>query len=110
MCALGQAALADSVKGLKGGALATAVQRYAQHGDPFVRGLLVGVLTATCSPIYDMLERWMLEGRLEDPHGEFFIVKDPEGAPPAAPLPARGTSQPSEEDMSQIQYSINVIS
>jgi len=73
------AALADSVKGLKGGALATAVQRYAQHGDPFVRGLLVGVLTATCSPIYDMLERWMLEGRLEDPHGEFFIVKDPEG-------------------------------
>ena len=35
------------------------------------------VLAAVCSPIYDMIQRWILEGRLDDPFGEFFIARNP---------------------------------
>ena len=28
-------------------------------------------------PIYSTLVRWILDGTLEDPHGEFFVSSDP---------------------------------
>ena len=32
------------------------------------------VLHAACVPLFEMIRRWVFEGQIEDPHGEFFIV------------------------------------
>uniref|UniRef100_T1JNK7 Uncharacterized protein n=1 Tax=Strigamia maritima TaxID=126957 RepID=T1JNK7_STRMM len=60
------AALVDVCKGLKGGALASAVYSYHQHGDP-----------SLAVPIYTMLDRWIFDGELEDQYSEFFVAADP---------------------------------
>lgn len=62
--------------GLKGGALASAIHVYATHGDPYIRDLVKRTLEAVNRPIMSMLTRWIYEGELDDPNGEFFVDED----------------------------------
>ena len=74
------AILCDGVEGLKGGALVNRLFKMAKHGDPHVRGLVGGILHEVCRPLFRMVSRWMFEGELHDPCGEFFI-REEEGVP-----------------------------
>ncbi|PVD18317.1 hypothetical protein C0Q70_20866 [Pomacea canaliculata] len=71
------AALVDICKGKKGGALASSIFSYMQHGDPYVRGLIKHTLTLVSQPIYATLMRWVYDGELEDTYHEFFVASDP---------------------------------
>ena len=61
----------------KGGALITAIHNYTKHGDPFIRKYLTDMLTLVSKPFYEMLVRWVYEGELDDPYGEFLVACDP---------------------------------
>ncbi|KAJ1487429.1 Spc98 family-domain-containing protein [Baffinella frigidus] len=61
---------------LKGGELATAMCAHARHGDPVVLALMRRVLRPVCAPILIHIQRWISDGELEDPWGEFFIRND----------------------------------
>ncbi|KAL5004454.1 hypothetical protein ScPMuIL_017910 [Solemya velum] len=71
------AALVDICKGKKGGALASSIYSYMQHGDPYIKSLIKHILTMIAQPIYARLLRWMYDGELEDTHDEFFVAADP---------------------------------
>ncbi|XP_019165844.1 PREDICTED: gamma-tubulin complex component 3 isoform X2 [Ipomoea nil] len=71
------AVLVDSCKVLKGGAMAGAIHMHAQHGDPLVKDFMKRLLHRVCSPLFEMVRTWVLEGELEDIFAEFFIVSQP---------------------------------
>ncbi|KAK9671631.1 hypothetical protein RND81_12G043800 [Saponaria officinalis] len=71
------AVLVDSCKVLKGGAMAGAIHMHAQHGDPLVHEFMNCLLRRVCSPLFEMVRSWVLEGELEDIFAEFFIVGQP---------------------------------
>lgn len=71
------AALVDVCKGKKGGALASCIFSYMQHGDPFIKSLIKHTLTLVSQPIYVTLMRWIYDGELEDTYHEFFVASDP---------------------------------
>lgn len=71
-------AIAEASVNRKGGALASAVYSFLQSGDPVVRSTARHLLAAVCKPLYVMLSRWVVDGELEDPYGEFFIAADPQ--------------------------------
>ncbi|XP_074320777.1 gamma-tubulin complex component 3-like [Silene latifolia] len=71
------AILVDSCKVLKGGAMAGAIHMHAQHGDPLVHEFMNRLLRRVCSPLFEMVRSWVLEGELEDLFGEFFLVGQP---------------------------------
>jgi len=68
------AVLVDDCKTLRGGAMAGAIHMHAQHGDPLVRTFLRRLLRQVCSPLFEMVRRWVLEGEVDDYYGEFFVV------------------------------------
>ena len=59
--------------GKKGGALASSIFSYMQHGDPFVKSLIKHILTMVSQPNYAMLMRWIYDGELEDTHDEVYM-------------------------------------
>lgn len=71
------AVLVDKCKVLKGGAMAGAIHLHAQHGDPLVHEFMRRLLRRVCSPLFEMVRSWVLEGELEDIFAEFFIVGQP---------------------------------
>ncbi|XP_074307024.1 gamma-tubulin complex component 3-like [Silene latifolia] len=71
------ALLVDSCKVLKGGAMAGAIHVHAQHGDPLVHEFMKCLLRRVCSPLFEMVRSWVLEGELEDIFAEFFVVGQP---------------------------------
>lgn len=71
------AVLVDSCKVLRGGAMAGAIHMHAQHGDPLVHDFMKRLLRRVCSPLFEMVRSWVLEGELEDIFAEFFIVGQP---------------------------------
>ncbi|RQM26575.1 hypothetical protein B5M09_010326 [Aphanomyces astaci] len=66
------AALVDSVDGLTGGALASGIYMYMEHGDPFVRQFIQTILNQVATPVLTMIQQWTLEGLLQDPYGDFI--------------------------------------
>lgn len=68
------ALLIDSCKVLRGGAMAGAIHMHAQHGDPLVNEFMKRLLRRVCSPLFEMVRSWVLEGELEDIFAEFFVV------------------------------------
>jgi gamma-tubulin complex component 3 len=70
--------IGTACKDLKGGALASAVYQFLYSGDPSVKALVRELLLAICIPLQQMLSVWLLEGEIEDVHGEFFIEELPE--------------------------------
>ncbi|GFY99834.1 spindle pole body component 98 [Actinidia rufa] len=71
------ALLVDSCKVLRGGAMAGAIHMHAQHGDPLVHDFMRRLLHRVCSPLFEMVRSWVLEGELEDNFAEFFILAQP---------------------------------
>ncbi|KAJ1396056.1 Gamma-tubulin complex component protein [Sesbania bispinosa] len=69
--------LVDRCRVLRGGAMAGAIHLHAQHGDPLVHEFMRRLLQRVCSPLFEMVRRWVLEGELEDIFAEFFIVGQP---------------------------------
>lgn len=63
----------DGAGDLRGGALASCLEGHLRHGDPMVQALVSRTLRRVCVPLVDMLHRWVYEGELDDPHGEFFV-------------------------------------
>lgn len=51
-------------------------QAKAMAGDNTVRGLLEKMIQSASSPYLSILERWVYEGVIDDPHGEFFIEEN----------------------------------
>ena len=75
------ATISDACQEKKGGALATAVAAFQNHGDPSVNALVRELLLAACGPLQYMLSKWLLEGEIDDPYAEFFIEILPEVGP-----------------------------
>ncbi|KAL8041596.1 hypothetical protein ABFS82_10G173500 [Erythranthe guttata] len=71
------AVLVDSCKVLKGGAMAGAIHMHAQHGDPLVHDFMNKLLRRVCSPLFEMVRSWVLEGELDDLFSEFFVLSQP---------------------------------
>ncbi|EPS71643.1 hypothetical protein M569_03113 [Genlisea aurea] len=71
------AVLVDSCKVLKGGAMAGAIHMHAQHGDPLVNDFMKRLLRRICSPLFEMVRSWVLEGELDDIFSEFFVLSQP---------------------------------
>ncbi|XP_028787749.1 gamma-tubulin complex component 3-like [Neltuma alba] len=69
--------LVDKCRVLRGGAMTGTIHLHAQHGDPLVHEFMGRLLQRVCSPLYEMVRRWVLEGELEDIFTEFFIVSQP---------------------------------
>ncbi|KAI8967046.1 Spc98 family-domain-containing protein [Mycotypha africana] len=67
-------ALATSCEGLKGGKLLTEIHNFTKHGDPFIKKYITMTLRSVSKPFYEMLERWIYEGELDDPFDEFFVA------------------------------------
>lgn len=67
------ASIVRSCKNQKGGALASAVYEFSNHGNPKVEKLVKRILESVCQPLYNMLIRWITDGILDDPYQEFFI-------------------------------------
>ncbi|WFD35154.1 Microtubule-nucleating Tub4p (gamma-tubulin) complex component [Malassezia cuniculi] len=57
-----------------GGALISTIHTYTQTGDPFVREFTASLLDRVSRPFFDALARWIFDGELLDPFGEFFIA------------------------------------
>ncbi|KAI4348797.1 hypothetical protein L6164_009475 [Bauhinia variegata] len=66
--------LVDKCRVLRGGAMAGAIHLHGQQGDPLVHEFMMKLLQRVCSPLFEMVRRWVLEGELEDIFAEFFIV------------------------------------
>ena len=71
------AALVDVCQGKKGGALATAIHSYLQHGHPTVRSLIKHILSLVAQPMFSTIITWQYRGELEDTYHEFFVASDP---------------------------------
>ena len=67
------ATIAEACQEKKGGALASTVHGFLSNGNPMVKNIAKELLLAICGPLYQMLTKWLLEGEICDPHGEFFI-------------------------------------
>lgn len=67
------AQLTDAAKGLKGGALASAIESHVRHGDGSVRTFVQRILSQLARPLFMMMERWLTVGELQDPYREFFV-------------------------------------
>lgn len=68
------AVLVDSCRVLRGGAMSGAIHVHAQHGDPMVQDFMRRLLRRVCSPLFEMVRSWVLEGELEDVFAEFFVL------------------------------------
>ena len=67
------AELVDAVKGLTGGALASVVHGFTQHGDPFVRNFAETLTQHVARPLFEFIRQWITHGELHDVHHEFFV-------------------------------------
>ena len=47
-----------------------------QHGNPVIHSMYLNVITAASRPFMLQLNNWIYEGKLLDPHNEFFIQAD----------------------------------
>ncbi|KAI9328032.1 Spc98 family-domain-containing protein [Zopfochytrium polystomum] len=83
--------LIDACRDLKGGALISGVHCYAEYGDSKIQQFTDQLLCDVTVPFYNTLRKWIFEGELEDPFGEFFVVAD---------------ASPSEDNIWRSQYSI----
>lgn len=65
----------ESCKNSSGGELLSNLHAYTTHGDPRVSNLVVKLVKESSMPIYSMIQRWITQGELDDPHAEFFVQK-----------------------------------
>ncbi|KAG9292620.1 hypothetical protein G9A89_006992 [Geosiphon pyriformis] len=83
--------LVNGCQDQRGGALVSIIYKHTNHGDPFNQKFINNMLEEVSRPFYEMLQRWIYEGELEDPFEEFFVACD---------------VNVEEEDLWQLKYSI----
>ncbi|KAJ1973953.1 Microtubule-nucleating Tub4p (gamma-tubulin) complex component [Dimargaris verticillata] len=66
--------LAHECQSLHGSTLLNRIHSFATHGDPFIRDFVHQLMLAVSAPFYDILEHWLFNGELLDPHMESFII------------------------------------
>ncbi|WFD20765.1 Microtubule-nucleating Tub4p (gamma-tubulin) complex component [Malassezia caprae] len=78
--------MVESCREAHGGAMVSTIHTYTLTGDPFIRRCTSTLLDQVSRPFFHTLSRWIYDGELDDPFGEFFVAC----AAPAAhtPLPA----------------------
>nr|CAG8605196.1 12253_t:CDS:10 [Entrophospora candida] len=69
--------LVECCKQQRGGALVSTIYKYTYNGDPFIQNFINNILEEVSKPFFEMLQRWIYEGELEDPFEEFFVACDP---------------------------------
>ncbi|XP_068228205.1 gamma-tubulin complex component 3 homolog [Palaemon carinicauda] len=69
--------LVDDSQMVHGGACISKLYQHLHHGDPAHRKVVGHIIARATVPIFGMLTQWLLDGKLEDPHLEFFIAADP---------------------------------
>ncbi|PWN39999.1 hypothetical protein IE81DRAFT_325973 [Ceraceosorus guamensis] len=62
-----------STAGAHGGQLVSRIHSYTFNGDPFIRSYTARLLEEVSRPFFYSLSRWIYEGELHDPFGEFFV-------------------------------------
>lgn len=72
------AIVVDSIFGLKGGSIISSINSYVIHGSLSTKTLLQKLLKEATTPILVMIQSWIIEGELDDPFQEFFVIMDPE--------------------------------
>ncbi len=79
------ARICDEVKTLRGGQVLAHIRTYrASYLTPEIQTMLAHIFSRSAAPLNRMLQRWLTEGVIDDPHGEFFIMVDPKVAASAA--------------------------
>lgn len=58
---------------LQGGELVSQVYALTEQGSPFERDYGRRLLPRVCVPLFKFILKWIQEGALDDPHGEFFV-------------------------------------
>lgn len=66
--------IVESCRGVHGGALVSTIHAYTLTGDPFIRQFTSTLLDHVSRPFFRCLSRWIYDGELDDPSGEFFIA------------------------------------
>lgn len=62
------AVICDSVKGLKGGAICSAINSFVLTGSPKTKEFITRIVKEVSCPILSMIKEWMLEGEINDPY------------------------------------------
>ncbi|GAM24033.1 hypothetical protein SAMD00019534_072080 [Acytostelium subglobosum LB1] len=70
------AALVAGVANRKGGATISYVESFSAQGNSVVHSMVKSILVRISQPIITMITRWIFEGEINDPFGEFFILKN----------------------------------
>lgn len=72
------ARLCEETRPLRGGQIVAHLRsRRGSYVSTDIRDMMSRIVTCTAAPLNMMLVRWLAEGVLPDPHGEFFIMEDP---------------------------------
>jgi len=66
----------SAVRGATGGMIISQIYKFCRTGDEEEHRFTEGVLNEICRPIFDMIGKWIIEGQLNDPFGEFFIAQN----------------------------------
>ncbi|WFD24441.1 Microtubule-nucleating Tub4p (gamma-tubulin) complex component [Malassezia equina] len=75
--------MVESCREAHGGAMVSTIHTYTLTGDPFIRRCTSTLLDQVSRPFFHTLSRWIYDGELDDPFGEFFVAC----AAPAAHIP-----------------------
>lgn len=70
--------LVEGAQHTHGGALVSLVHSYTFHGDPLVRSFTEHLLEEISRSFFASLGKWIYDGDLSDPFGEFFVELDPD--------------------------------
>ncbi|KAJ1990141.1 Microtubule-nucleating Tub4p (gamma-tubulin) complex component [Dimargaris cristalligena] len=68
------AQLAEKCRDKRAGPILNEIHIYTDHGDPFIRDLANDILKTISVPFYEIVEHWIYNGELLDPHQESFIA------------------------------------
>ncbi|WFD31909.1 Microtubule-nucleating Tub4p (gamma-tubulin) complex component [Malassezia sp. CBS 17886] len=67
--------IVESCRTVHGGALVSTIHTYTLTGDPFIRQFTSTLLDQVSRPFFHCLSRWIYDGELNDPYGEFFVAR-----------------------------------
>lgn len=82
------ARLCEETRPLRGGQIVAHLRsRRGSYVSTDIRDMMSRIVACTAAPLNMMLVRWLSEGVLPDPHGEFFIMEDPRVAAAVAANP-----------------------
>ncbi|PSN71968.1 hypothetical protein BS50DRAFT_583581 [Corynespora cassiicola Philippines] len=71
--------MVEESRAKKGGELISLIHSFSlSHGDPYVGAFAERLLSHVTRPFYDMLRKWIYDGELDDPFGEFFVSEQSE--------------------------------